>query len=207
MSFKHTKEAGWSPIPDPVPRLPQPGQWWGCDNHGTASLTIVYITGKDHTGRLLYELISGEILTDCTGWNGWKHLPNCTGFDWVEPVYPQYYIPKDTDYQSGYGKVIAYVIRRTHNHGSTYHVDGTTFNWEQSTVPNYLIQSTKEQALARVKPEPTVNIVPIPLYINYKDYKRGYDAPVKTLQGQTVHEDYKRLKWDYNRGFYVETTN
>ncbi len=63
-------------------KQPQPGEWWWVDE-------VLYIVGYTHSGNFIIEFADGktEVCEPLSSYEfeTWQHLPNCTGFDWVEP--------------------------------------------------------------------------------------------------------------------------
>lgn len=66
---------------------PQPGEWWLNDNGER-----VRIIGWSSNGRLYVEYECGTVLNRKPAHtNDWKHLPNCTGWDWQQDPEPEWF--------------------------------------------------------------------------------------------------------------------
>lgn len=152
------------------PKLPQAGEWW-LNRRGKISFVAFNERSITSTGSTNYPLL---VYTDSEGNYNWltydgknildtiigsdndliRHLPDCTGFNWVEEVFPQYYVyvsesvgyyeclSKDhVDHHDRYGTVVR-------QHSNSYSLlKGKPGIWKQVT---------KEEALTRVyKPTPT----------------------------------------------------
>jgi hypothetical protein len=87
-------------------KTPQPGEWWRC----LVTDEIVFVCGFDAEGDPVYSQHKGTSV-DCDKMldflSDHEHLPNCTGFDWVEETYPQYWTSLDNPETSD----IVYAIR------------------------------------------------------------------------------------------------
>jgi len=72
-------------------KQPQSGEWWGADDG-----SIAYIVGVKRNGDVILEDERGCHYNGGQDWNEWRHIPDCTGFDWVAPVetWPKYYVHK-----------------------------------------------------------------------------------------------------------------
>ena len=186
---------------------PIPGNWYA-----TSFAKVVYFVGYDDIYEGVFKTSSTAICrTYCETYADWKHLPDCTGFDYVEEQWPKYYVHKDP--------VVPWYIVRTRNsydvvyrpkHGTN--VLGNEWSSNEPYVNNGVwIEVTKEQALERVKPERVVNKVPIPLYIDLTAFNsNASQVPIVTkghVPTGSITSKYRQLKWDNEIGFYVETTN
>lgn len=116
------------------------GEWW--EYNGVR----IYIAGKTVAGALVCEH-KGQGLSQMRQGDWWKHLVGCTGFDWVEETYPQYWTSLDNPELDGF----VYAVRTgPAEWGDFYFVgaDGsTTGNISGSRWrPEVRTQITKEQA-------------------------------------------------------------
>ena len=94
----------------------QPGQWW--EKPGTR----VFVVGLSLDGRIVAEREYGTIALLARGelyQDGWKHLPDCTGWDWQPEVYPQYWTTPDLSTSP-----VAYVLRTAEDTFFHVYADG-----------------------------------------------------------------------------------
>lgn len=106
---------------------PKAGQWWQYNG------VRVFVVGLKLNGHAVCEYRDGALATLVVG-DSWKHIPDCTGFDYVlepEPVYPAWCLPPEGGELSGYRNQVAYYRYDSKNSGMTVHKDGTSFRWNE----------------------------------------------------------------------------
>ena len=156
------------------------GQWW-TDKGSVAGRHRLRIWGLTRTEKVVCELSDGTVST--LGMDYFlkfkEHLPECTSFEWVPEVYPQYretYMPN----------VWAFVRLDSPTQHAYVRLDGKedpqqNFNAGWSNV-NDRIKLTEAEALARiVKPEPKTRMVKVHTVL--------YDRPRQTGEGVVVLSD------------------
>lgn len=104
--------------------VPKTGGWYQ-DKIGTR----VVVIGMASKFRVVVEHECGTIgfMGD---WNGWRHLPGCTGFSWQEPcneVFPQYYAPSFRSIDRA-----AFIRRDSPSCVVTVRKDGSEVPWSTS---------------------------------------------------------------------------
>jgi len=116
---------------------PQAGEWWQHDKDGV----LVYFHGLNRHGEMIFELADVGIEVANLEWDGWHHVPDCTGWDWVPPLVP---VP---------GKVVATATVRVtpempigwkctdcgefRGHG---HEDVCPMAWAELTAPQHILR-------------------------------------------------------------------
>jgi hypothetical protein len=106
---------------------PQPGEWWQYTDDEYPKGFRLFIVGRKLNGSLICQNSSGAADIYTVSGDEWRHLPNCTGFDWVEETYPQYWTSLDNPETSD----IVYAIQTgpaERGDFSYVHVDGSV--WE-----------------------------------------------------------------------------
>lgn len=147
-------------------KQPKAGEWWWVDE-------VLYIVGYTSSGNFIIEFAGGK--TDfCLPLRGyefetWRHLPNCTGWDWVEPkpeVWPKYYESKH-----GFTCDAAYVFRDSANSAWMVSKDGAEefWGWEEKEAGHVTygrwVEISEDQAKARLKPTPETRTVTLRTFL------------------------------------------
>jgi hypothetical protein len=126
-------------------KTPQPGEFWEKEN------VRLRVVGSKRNGITVGENECGSIDLFHPH-HDWRHLADCTGFDWQPETFPQYWTSLD-----GSTKPVAYLRRSSTD--TFYHVyaDGTEhgpYVWITEEA-KHRKQITKEEADSRIeKPQP-----------------------------------------------------
>jgi hypothetical protein len=129
---------------------PVVGQWW------QYSTDRRYVVGCTTDGNVVLQKPDGKTHLACPEYmqKTWKHLPDCTGWDWEPETFPQYWTTLDTT-KDGF----AFVVRTSEHewHGVSYdgkHCPATLNHWHTQGGP-YRKRLTEAEALALLdKPQP-----------------------------------------------------
>jgi hypothetical protein len=107
-------------------KSPQPGEWWQFSDDEYPKGFRLFIVGRKLNGSLMCQNSSGAADIYTVSGDEWRHLPDCTGFDWVEETYPQWIIrkPPCTFHNGGY------VLRKSKTEGAHFLQDGSKKDFE-----------------------------------------------------------------------------
>lgn len=136
-------------------KKPQAGEWWEMEGKG-----LVYVVGLDTDGDPVFTYDEGDGIDmnyESHFLKNSKHLPDCTGWDWVPEVWPKYYVPTTVIITYYSDSPVAYFRRdREHFHGETngetFLIDGTSFTWKVWIQQDNVQEVTETEAKARIKP-------------------------------------------------------
>lgn len=174
------------------------GQWW-TDKGSVAERHRILVRGLTRTGKVIVEWNDGKVSTlDLDYFLEYKeHLPECTSFEWVPEVYPQYretYMPN----------VWAFVRLDTPSRYTYVRLDGTEDAQQLYSPAHHHISEraklTEAEALARiVKPEPKI-VKPKPKTrtvkvhtVAYGTYKLNFVSMVLDTELDGVKRDWEVL--------------
>jgi len=122
---------------------PVAGQWW------QYSTDRRYVVGCTTDGKVVLQKPDGKTHLACPEYmqKTWKHLPDCTCWDWEPETFPQYYISRNP--------ANAYVVRTDDKTMFVVSRDGSNGEpcpWYVSD--NSRTRLTEQQALALLDPKP-----------------------------------------------------
>ena len=170
------------------------GQWW-TDKGSVAERHRILVRGLTRTGMVIVEWSDGKVSTlDLDYFLKFKeHLPECTSFDWVPEVYPQYretFQPEEFAFVRLNDKNTFTYVKKD---GSELPKDNMGCAWNHI---NDRPKITEAEALARiVKPEPKVEY---PIYWTTTDTGRfAYYLQTSATHGRCVFLD-GRLDHEYH---------
>ena len=127
---------------------PKAGEWWL--NH----LGIrVYVVGYKTNGEIAYESTSRGMDWHKSDFDGWKPLPGCTGFDWIEDTFPQW-----LTFHGGRFADCAYLFRESKEVTWSVNRDGTRkkMNHTIEPIPQSWVRTRQDLAEALVDQKPEV---------------------------------------------------
>lgn len=129
---------------------PQAGQWWQYGKMRRLVLAFTTVGDVVYQHNKLGDVSSlslEEFLVDA------EHLPDCTGWDWQEETFPQYWTTLDTK-----GSDVAFVKRASKDSWFAVHKDGSDGPDMNDISPwsdKYRTRLTESEALALLdKPQP-----------------------------------------------------
>lgn len=68
-------------------KKPQAGEWWFINGRNDR----VYIVGRKHDGRIVFQPDRDMVLVSWDYWSSWHHEPRCTGWDWQPEPEPEWF--------------------------------------------------------------------------------------------------------------------
>ena len=120
---------------------PKPGEWW--EHKSGAKL---YIVGNRSDGTTIVENDRGFVSSFCD-FESWRHLRNCTGFDWTES-FPQYLTWNGQRFAD-----CAYIVRESRQVAFQVLTNGAVRKYDYPVdVPESWKIVAKEEALALLSP-------------------------------------------------------
>lgn len=105
-------------------KQPAAGEWW---RHAKTGITA-FIVGKDHAGTTWATFANDakNPMPVMDLWDGWQHLPDCTGFDW-QPTEPETFPQWLTS--TSKSNNVAYIRRDSEQTTVTVYRDGVEHFW------------------------------------------------------------------------------
>lgn len=200
-------------------RTPQKGDWYeGGDGIHTEWYLCLDTNNKgDTVWRRIRDGVFFNFSSDYY-WSKWRHLPGCTGPDWVEPAtetWPKYYVHKDGSFLN-----FAYAIwESVDSHVGVVAKGGVFFpaRYKPSVASGWIqdrmwIETTREKALANVVYHRTGNtITPEPKQVEFRvwcipaNLKTGASLIGFTNEVQHMRDqNWREVKVNAGGQFYYE---
>lgn len=190
--------------------MPKKGQFWA----DKEEKKLARIIGFDVDGDPVAEDSDGVIFTFnmIQFINGFDYVPGCTEFtksgfiveavpDPVEDVYPKHYVRRK-DTLSGEGKMIAYTRMNSATSGTTFHVDGSSFDYQQlscADLSGSWIEVSEAEAKAKVNKVRKY----VRLWVSRRVIDEGGDFQVRCTPMNETYQNWVELKYSPHE-FYVE---